>query len=226
MKKIAWLIMTSIILGGCASTPNQQVITTTPIRSPKVDGVYHTTLRGQTLWRIAKAYNVDVREIMDANTIVDASKIDKGQLIFIPGAEATIRERIDLSTPSQSRKGYIWPVKGKIVSYFGSQRDNARNKGIDISAEEGKVIVASRSGKVVFCDNKVKGLGKALIVDHNDGYSTLYAHNSENLVTCGDYVKQNQPIAKVGSTGRTANSILHFQVRKGHKPENPFYYLP
>ncbi|MFH1868307.1 MAG: peptidoglycan DD-metalloendopeptidase family protein [Candidatus Omnitrophota bacterium] len=227
MKKIFIAIILTFFAAGCATTTTPpQTISTIPLPKPHSSGVYHQVIQGQTLWGIAKAYRVDIQDIIDSNRMSDPSKIDKGQMIFIPGTKDVIEGDLSAHLPKETEKNYIWPLKGRVISYFNSKRDNVANKGIDIEAKEGQIVVASRSGKVVFCDEKVKGLGKALIVEHSDGYSTLYAHNSENLVTCGDSVTQNQPIAKAGSSGRANRPTLHFQVRKGHKPHNPFYYLP
>jgi len=224
MKNII-LILTIFILTGCAG-PSQQVVTTGTLPRPYPQGVYHAVLKGQTLWRIAKAYDTDIQRIIEANYINNPSRIDAGQRVFIPGAGRAITTAVMGPVPKTSKRGYIWPLKGKIISYYGSKIDSVTNKGIDIEAEEGQPIVAVRSGKVVFCDDKVRGLGKTLIIDHGNNYSTLYAYNSENLVLVGDSVRQNQPIAKAGKTGRAKGASLHFQIRKGHKPENPFYYLP
>ena len=220
------IIMTILILccAGCASASATAYSTAMPASYSQ--GIYHTVDRGETLWKIAKAYNADIKQIIDANKIENPSFIAVKQNLFITGS--TRRVDINLSTPTAqvSRKGYIWPVQGSIVSYYGSITDNVKNKGIDIAAPERADVIASREGKVVFSDDKVKGMGKTLIIQHDDGYSTLYAYNSENLVSSGDYVKQNQTIAKVGRTGRAKEASLHFQIRKGHEPKNPYYYLP
>ena len=225
------IIMLSIplcLLSGCATAPGATYrvpsISTAPLPRPYGDGVYHVILKGQTLWKVAKAYNVDLKEIVDINRISDPSNIDVGQRIFIPGARESISG--ELIPQAASAKGYSWPTKGRVVSYFGASTDGVVNKGIDIAAGYGETVVASRAGNVVFCDDKVKGLGKTIIIDHGDGFSTLYAHNSEHLVKCGDHVKRGQPIAKVGETGRADRPKLHFQIRKGHEPQSPFYYLP
>ena len=221
---IFFIFITSLMAGGCATT-SMPVVTTTPLPAPYHSGVYHQVLKGQTLWRIAKAYDVDIKNIIDINKISDPSKITVDQKIFIPGARRNLEGEFKIPVTQQSDKGYIWPVKGKVVSYFGSIRDGVTSKGIDIEVDEGSVVVAARSGKVVFCDEKVKGLGKTIIIEHNDGYSSVYAHNSINLVECGDYVKQGDKIAKVGTTGRVERPTLHFQIRKGHTSKDPFYYL-
>jgi len=224
MKNLLIAIIILAVLPGCATT-STQTVTTRALPAPYQQGVYHTVLKGETLWRIAKAYNTDISKIIHANRIPDASDIDVGQKVLIPGVKKTIYINQSTPVPAKSKKGYIWPLRGKIISYYGSKIDGIKNKGIDIKAKKGHPIVASRSGKVVFCDSKVKGMGKVIILEHKNGYSTLYAHNSENLVDCGEYVVQNQVIAKAGDTGRATMPSLHFEIRKGHKPKNPYYYL-
>lgn len=104
--------------------------------------------------------------------------------------------------------------------------NKVKSKGVRIKAKEGTKIKAARSGEISFCEDKLKGSGKIIIIDHRDGFVTVYAHNSVNLVKVGQRVTQGQMIAKVGSTGRTNTSQLYFEIRKGHIPQNPFYYLP
>jgi len=227
IRNILIPILILFIVSGCATSTSHQPISTTALPRPYPQGTYHTVVKGQTLWRIAKAYDADIQEIIERNRLGDPTRIDAGQKLFIPGARKTVNVAMMASTPqTKSKRGYIWPMKGKIRSYYGSKIDSVATKGIVIEAIEGQDIVAARAGKVVFCDEKVKGLGKTLIIDHGDTYATLYAHNSENLVACGDSVQQNQVIAKAGNTGRAKKPGLHFQIRKGHKPQNPFYYLP
>jgi len=225
MKSLLILISLTALLSGCATT-STPIVTTKPLPAPHQQGIYHTVFKGETLWRIAKAYHIDIKKIINSNRMPDASDIDAGQKIFIPGVKKNVKINQYIPTAIKSKKGYIWPLKGKIISYYGSMIDGVKNKGIDIRVREGQPIVASRSGKVVFCDNKVKGMGKVIILEHKNGYSTLYAHNAQNLVDCGEYVKQNQVIAKAGNTGRGNAPSLHFEIRKGHKPKNPYYYLP
>ena len=225
MKRLLILILLAALLSGCAIT-STPTVATKALPVPYQQGTYHTVHKGETLWRIAKAYNTDIKKIIDANRMSDASNIDVGQKILIPGAKKSVKVNQYAPAAVRSKKGYIWPLKGKIISYYGSKIDGVKNKGIDIKVKKGQPIVASRSGKVVFCDEKVKGMGKVIILEHKNGYSTLYAHNAENLVDCGENVEQNQVIAKAGDTGRAATPSLHFEIRKGHKPKNPYYYLP
>lgn len=201
-----------------------------------VPGVYHRVEKGQSLWRISKTYGVDMEEIIDINRLPDATKLNEGQLLFIPGAEDNIKIEIAPLRKTESADfeniqipdsgDFIWPVKGRVTSFYGAKKGNIKNKGIDIQAEEGTDVLASRSGVVSYCDENLKGYGKTVIIDHRDGFSSVYAHNSEILVEPGSKVKRGERIAKVGSTGRAQSPYLHFEIRKKHLTQNPFYYLP
>lgn len=222
MKKYLLLLSVVFVLYGCATVPIAGI--PPKIERPGVPGLYHKVEKGQTLWRIAKFYNVSIDGIVKANRIPDATQISIGQLLFIPYAAKTVE--IPASLEMLEKSDFIWPVKGKVVFFYGSKKDGVFNKGIDISTREGADVVASRAGKVVFCDPKLKGYGQTIIIDHLDGFSTLYAHNSAVLVILGEYVKQGQIVAKAGSSGRSHGCSLHFEIRKGDKSQNPFYYLP
>jgi len=113
-----------------------------------------------------------------------------------------------------------------VVSYFGATSNMAKNKGIDIAARQGAAVLASRGGKVTFTSERLKGYGKTVIIDHLDGFETVYAYNAQNLVDTNQRINQGDVIAKTGKTGRADRPMLHFEIRKKHKPQNPFYYLP
>ncbi len=214
-----------IILGGCARAP---VILPPREITPAVkkeQGVYHKVVKGETLWRISKNYGAELEKVVAANDLSDAGRIEIGQVIFIPSASRPAEDRIPAKVV-YSREDFIWPVKGNVVSSFGEKRGTTPNKGIDILAKAGAPVVAARSGKVIFSEDKLKGYGRTVILDHGDEYQTVYAHNSEILVMIGEKIEQSAPIAKVGSTGRSSTPYLHFEIRKGHKPQNPFHYLP
>jgi lipoprotein NlpD len=117
--------------------------------------------------------------------------------------------------------GWLWPAQGSVVKNFSVGRNV--NKGIDIKAANADVI-SSRSGKVVYAGNKLKGYGNLIIVKHSNTYLSAYAHNKTLLVKEGDWVKQGQQIAKLGSTN-SKYAVLHFEIRKQGKPVNPLQYL-
>lgn len=205
-----------LLLSGCAGISDYSFD-----RSSPSGGIYHAVKRGETLWAISKVYGIELEKLIKANRMPDASKIEIGQLIFVPGATAakSIQDNGKV-------EGFIWPIKGSVISYFGSVRNMTKNKGIDVRGSQGAGIRTSRSGNVTFVSENMKGYGKTIIIDHLDGFQTVYAYNAENLVIIDQHVTQGDVIARVGKTGRADTPTLHFEVRKKSKPQNPFYYLP
>lgn len=120
---------------------------------------------------------------------------------------------------------FSWPLKGTVITPFGAN-GGIRSKGIDIRAKEGSPVRAAKSGRVVYYDPQMKGLGKTLIIDHGGGLQTVYAYNSEITVRVGESVERGDVIAKAGSTGRAKEPGLHFEVRRNGEPQNPANYLP
>ena len=123
-----------------------------------------------------------------------------------------------------------WPAEGEITSpfgwrvhpIFGTQR---LHTGIDIGADYGDAIRAADGGVVIHAD-WMGGYGNAVIIDHGNGISTLYAHNSQLLVDEGQTVAKGQTVARCGSTGYSTGPDLHFEVRQNGSPVNPLNYLP
>jgi len=196
-------------------------------------GVYHKMEKGQTLWRIAKTYNVSVEELIRVNGIEDITKIKIGQQIFIPGA--TKKLKVDVYIPpkepffkepsSKKHTFFIWPVEGKVISGFG-QRGNSMHNAIDIKAELGTPIKAAADGVVTYSKNTFRGYGNAIIISHEDDFTTVYAHNLVNLVQENQKVRQGEIIGKVGQTGRATTSHLHFELWKELIAQDPMIYLP
>jgi murein DD-endopeptidase MepM/ murein hydrolase activator NlpD len=180
--------------------------------------------RGETLWRISKIYNVDLDELAKVNHISDASSIETGQLIFLPYRQK--QQAMPLADKNSSFEDFIWPIKGRVISSFGQTFHNMVNKGINIQPSANLDVLASRNGKVIFYASDFGGFGKTIIIDHGDGFSTVYARNSEVFVKINDNIKKGDVIAKAGTAGRDKNLYLHFEIRKGHIPRNPYFYLP
>ena len=124
----------------------------------------------------------------------------------------------------------VWPAEGEITSpfgwrvhpIFGTQR---LHTGIDIGADYGDATRAADGGVVIHSD-WMGGYGNAVIIDHGNGISTLYAHNSQLLVSEGQTVAKGQTVARVGSTGYSTGPHLHFEVRQNGTPVNPLNFLP
>ena len=120
---------------------------------------------------------------------------------------------------------FRWPVRGRIISSFGAH-GGQQNDGIDLSVPEGTSVKAADDGVVAYAGNELKGYGNLVLVRHQNGYVTAYAHASELMVKRGDQVKRGQIIARSGQTGNVTAPQLHFEIRKGKVPVDPIQFLP
>ncbi|MHB1216826.1 MAG: peptidoglycan DD-metalloendopeptidase family protein [Alphaproteobacteria bacterium] len=118
-------------------------------------------------------------------------------------------------------QGFIWPVKGELISRFGDKGAGLRNEGVNIAAPKGTPVVAADSGVVAYSGNELKGFGNLILIRHPNGWVTAYAHNETLLVARGEHVERGQEIARVGSTGNVTSPQLHFEVRKGGERIDP-----
>lgn len=199
----------------------------------KTEGIYHTIGRGETLWRIAKTYGVDLQTLAEINNIDDPTRIQTGQSLFIPGAnsikpisslDAKDSPPSTAQTPALYKNDFIWPVQGKLASTFGVH-NGLRYDGIDIVAPLGTPVKAAKDGEVVY-EGCVKGYGNVLILSHANRFNTVYAYNHVNLVKAGNKVRKGDIIAKVGASGRSSDPRLHFQIRDNNQARNPLFFLP
>ncbi len=133
------------------------------------------------------------------------------------------------NAPSKGTGRFIWPVKGPITSPFGMRINPITHKysghtGIDIGVPYGTPIAAADGGTVIFAGWNV-AYGNMTVIDHGDGFSTMYAHQSKQLVSVGDRVTQGQIIGYIGTTGWSTGPHLHFEIRVNGVPVNPMKYL-
>jgi murein DD-endopeptidase MepM/ murein hydrolase activator NlpD len=130
------------------------------------------------------------------------------------------------SSTQGSQVRFVWPLTGTIIRYYGKGADGRINDGIDIASSVGQKVVAAADGEVIISDDRLKGYGNMVVIQHAGKYVTLYAHNRVNLVQKGDTVKQGQVIAEVGDTGRANMPHLHFEVRRETTSLDPLTILP
>jgi len=126
---------------------------------------------------------------------------------------------------ARSSSKFTWPVRGAILSGYGPKNNGLVNDGINISASLGTVVKAAENGVVAYAGNEVKGMGNLIIIQHSDGWMTVYAHLDSMSVRRGAQVSVGQPIGKIGKTGKVDKPQLHFEIRKGTKSYNPTLYL-
>jgi len=123
-----------------------------------------------------------------------------------------------------SGSGVAWPTSGTITSPFG-QRWGKLHAGYDIANSLGTPIKAAKTGTVIQSGSN-GAYGISIIIDHGNGFSTMYAHMSQAIVTQGQVVKQGQQIGMMGSTGNSTGNHLHFETRVNGTARNPGDYLP
>ncbi|SMF14139.1 Murein DD-endopeptidase MepM and murein hydrolase activator NlpD, contain LysM domain [Tistlia consotensis] len=127
--------------------------------------------------------------------------------------------------PPLANGQFAWPVRGRVVSYFGPQGDGRHNDGINIAVPAGTPVEAAENGVVAYTGNELRGFGNLVLIKHAEGWITAYAHNQEILVHKGERVARGQLIARVGSTGNVSEPQLHFEVRKGTHALDPLTVL-
>jgi LysM repeat protein len=188
----------------------------------------HTVKEGETLWSISQLYGVSVPTLRGENQF----KMDRllaGQKITVKLEDLSEKgiQRVILARKMKSR--FTWPLKGRISDPMGwrihpiTQKRNY-HKGVDIVAPIGTLVQATDRGKVSFSGSS-KGYGKLVILRHNGGFTSRYAHLSILNVGKGDWVARGQLIGEVGSTGVSTGPHLHFEIRKKGKVIDPISLL-
>lgn len=205
-----------------------------------VSGVAHTVQRGDTVYTIAKKYDTNPQSIVDFpfNDIGENLSIRIGQVLIVPDGSPPEKPKptkapakiiqVPAQAPTDTNTGvakgsFIWPVRGLITQYYKNY-----HKGLDIAGDTGTPVVAADGGEVLvsgWVDNS--GYGNRVLIRHDNGYVTLYAHlqSGSNRVKTGDKVSQGQVIGLRGSTGRSTGPHLHFEIRKGGSFVNPLSVL-
>ena len=196
-----------------------------------VNGVYHQVGRGDTIEKIAGAFEVESAAIINypLNSIdPDNPLIQVGQWLVVPGGTKPYVPRQVVAyngpVPDSASKGtgsFGWPVSGSVTQGYWDH-----HRAIDIGSWEGAPVEAADSGYVVAAGWDDSGYGRVLLIDHGNGFQTLYAHLKVYYVKVGDSVAKGQKIADVGTTGNSTGPHLHLEIRQGQVQRNPFGFLP
>ena len=173
---------------------------------------------------------MDIDEIILLNHISDAADIRRGQKIFIPDPRHSARTRgvsVDIPRPVPAREtgraeGFAWPVRGNLVSTFHSRDAGFWDQGLRIEASPGSSVAAVRQGKVVFVD-ELTGYGPTVIIDHMDGFLSVYAGRVQPVVRLGDTLHQGDTVAVIPAVER---GFLYFEIRRHGEAADPLFYLP
>jgi len=178
----------------------------------------------------SKSKPVVKRKVSTSKTKVKASQKTKpkkvvSRTVSKPKTRTAPRPASIPKPPPRQGKTLAWPVRGKILVPYGAAAKGMRNDGINIKAKLGTSIRAAESGVVAYAGNELKGFGNMLLLKHDKGMITTYAHANKIKVKRGAVVKRGQIIASVGQTGSVTSPQLHFEVRQGSKAINPMKLL-
>ncbi len=210
-------------------------------------GRQHIVKRGETFYGIARRYGANPYALARANGLKPPYDIRAGQALVLSGIEGRAagktRRRKSAGAPAIKRrpgkppppavprppaasgKGFIWPVRGRVISGFGAKAKGLRNDGINIAAARGTPVIAAENGVVAYAGNELRGFGNLLLIKHAGGWVSAYAHNDTVMVKRGQKVDKGQKIATVGSTGSVKSPQLHFEMRRGRTARDPRKYL-
>lgn len=199
-------------------------------------GKFHKVKEGDTLYEISRSYNMSVDELIKINNLQKPYKVVAGSMIKItddPRNNAKSKESLTDKNPDSGFvtkelgdvNKFSWPIQGEVISDFGSKGEGLYNDGINIQAAEGSPVKSAESGVVAYSGNELRGYGNLIIIKHNSGWITAYAHLKSSNVNKGQKVNKGELIGLVGSTGNVQSPQLYFGLRKGRDAVNPKSYL-
>ena len=202
------------------------------LRILPINGLVHTVKAGDTLSSIATKYKTSVDNIIGyiANDIEDAATplVVGTELVVPEGSKPYVAQQVMAYSgpiPSNAFKGsgvFTWPASGSVT-----QRHWSGHRAVDVGSWNGAPIKASDSGYVVSAGGGWNGgYGNHVVIDHGNGFTTLYAHLNSIFVRAGENVSRGEQIGTAGNTGNSTGPHLHFEIRYQGVPQNPFGYLP
>lgn len=250
LQRVSIVAVLCLFLSACNSTRIYQDADF----NPPVYWGYHTVQPGENISSIAWRYSRDYRELADANGLKPPFTLAVDQRIRLDlkgnpnafegnavissqpaGGSRSSTEVVIKPRPEKYQKVVVskvrtvngvdwqWPSKGKILDGFGS--GVLVNKGVDIAGPPGSPIFAASDGRVVYAGAGVVGYGNLVILEHQSGYLSAYAHNESIFVNAGETVSRGMVIAGMGKVG-TDRHKLHFEIRKNGQAQDPLNYLP
>jgi murein DD-endopeptidase MepM/ murein hydrolase activator NlpD len=200
------------------------------LKIPPISGVVHTVASGDTVYSIAKKYGTDAQGIVNFPfndfADLDTFSLTAGQVLYVPGG--AIRPApvpggqfiAQIQAGVRGSSNFIWPTSGNITQYPAWY-----HMALDVANSSSPPILAADTGTVIYAGCITYGYGCHIIVDHGNGYQTLYGHMSSYSPEAGSVVTQGQQIGVMGSTGRSTGTHLHFEIRSGGTLLNPLNFL-
>jgi murein DD-endopeptidase MepM/ murein hydrolase activator NlpD len=196
----------------------------------------YTVQNGDTIYEISRMFSTTQTSLVRRNNIQKPYQIRTGQVLKLPMPQRMsqqthvkqpksvqkLKRRVVKKAPQFSGNGaFSIPVKGKIISSYGPKDGGLHNDGINISAPRGSQVNVAQNGVVAYVGDGIEGYGNLVLVRHDKGYITAYAHLDSVTVSRDTVLNKGQKIGTVGATGNVESPQLHFEIRKGTKALNP-----
>lgn len=211
--------------------PNQRLI----LPPPRT----YTVKSGDSIYEISRMFSTTQDRVVRLNNLKKPYRIKTGQVLKMPMPEQRVtttrpktaavkrlkRKSIPQAPTLSGNGAFQIPVQGRIISSYGPKDGGLHNDGINIAAARGSTVKAAQNGVVAYVGDGIDGYGNLVLIRHDKGYITAYAHMDKTIVTRGKIVEKGQKIGTVGSTGNVSTPQLHFEIRKGTKALNPAVYL-
>ena len=206
----------------------------------------HLVRPEDSIYTISQRYAVSQYQLAEANGLEVPFELRVGQRLILPASQdfsvldsapdatvtnvAALAPKVAAAPSGVPRKRFVapsgtgafrWPVEGEIIAEFGPAARGVHNDGVNIAATEGAAVRASARGTVAFVGREIKSFGTLVLVKHDGGIITAYAHLGDVMVREGDVIEAGQQIATVGLSGKVDTPQLHFEIRKAREPVDP-----
>ncbi len=202
------------------SKPEKKITPAKPVADKKVE------VKKETNKKAPAKSDKNIKKISNTNKTATPVVAEKTPVKAVQKTKISSNPKQQLpKIAARSSSKFSWPIRGKILSQYGSKSKGLFNDGINIAASQGAAVKAAENGVVAYAGNEVKGMGNLIIIQHSDGWMTVYAHLDSMSVKRGSKVSVGSVIGKIGKTGKVDKPQLHFEIRKGTKAYNPISYL-
>lgn len=212
--------------------------------------VDYTVTPQDTLPDIARMFNAPVSRVAAVNRLKSPYRLKSGAVLRIPSlgkvavkppvpkpvflaqktpsvaASRDLPQKEERVRKEAAPRGFIWPVRGKVISGYGPKSDGLYNDGINIAAPRGTPARAAADGKVIYIGRALQSYGNLVLIRHKNGMATAYAHLASIHVKRGEAVKTGQAVGTIGSTGAVSSAQLHFEIRRGGTTLDPANIIP
>jgi len=211
----------------------------------------HIVRHGDSVYVISQRYAVSQYQLAELNGLSPPFELEVGQRLQLPNTldfsvldsglpyglrgtdvaqpKATPKKTRSITIPRKrfvapalgTTDGFTWPVQGEIIAEFGPSQRGVHNDGVNIAAKQGVTVGAAARGRVAFVGSNIKSFGRLVLIKHEGGIITAYAHLGNITVKEGDVVALGQAIGSIGQSGRVETPQLHFEIRKSRQPVDP-----